>query len=433
MILVYGFAALIAVGTFLLWLPFFNTTGDFAPFLTALFTATSAGTDTGLVVVNTATYWNTAGQVVILALLFIGGIGIMSAATFLLVVLTQRISLANQFILREFLPTTQMGGLGRLALQVGALALLLQLAGFAYFFWRFLALFSPGQAAWQAAFLSASAFNNAGFSILPNSNNLTMFRHDAWVLGGVGALIVLGGISYSFLVDVVRRHRFNRFTLDSRLVMVVTAGLLLLGSLVFFLSEFNNADTLKPMPMADRVVNSVFMSISPRTAGFNTIDLGLTGIHTNIFLTLLMFIGAASGSTGGGIKVNTLAVLLLAVVTSVRGHPHVTAFGREIAPEQIQRAMTVVFLGAVFTFVVAFFLVMTEGLPFDKLLFETVSAFGTVGLSTGITPVLSTWGKTLIAVTMYVGHIGPLTFALAMAERQRHPVYRYSQERVRIG
>ncbi|MDO8750108.1 MAG: potassium transporter TrkG [Dehalococcoidia bacterium] len=433
LILLFGVGSLVAIGTFLLWLPWFNTTGEFAPFLTALFTATSAGTDTGLSIVDTATFWNPTGQTIIMALILIGGVAMMSAATFLLVIFTQRISLSNQLIMREFTGVSHLGGLVRLAVQVASVALIIQALGFLLLLWRFLPIFDLGQAVWHALFLSVSAFNNAGFTILPDSDSLSRFQMETWVLGIVGALTILGGISYSVMADMVRNRRFKRLTLDTRLVLVVSLGLWVVGALVIFLSEFNNEDTLKALPLSNRAINSLFMSVSPRTAGFTTIDLSQTEIHTNLFMTSLMFIGGASGSIAGGIKVNTLAVLLVAVVATIRGRGQAAAFGREIPPAQIQRALAVAFLGISFVFSVAFLLVMTERIPFERLLFETVSAFGTSGLTAGVTPLLSSWGQTVIAITMFVGHIGPLTFALALAQGQRRALYRYSQERVRIG
>ncbi len=433
LILMYGFGSLIAVGTTLLWLPPFNATGEFAPFLDALFTATSAATVTGLVTVDTATFWNTKGHAVIAVMMQIGGLGFMSTATFLLIIITQRITLANQLIMGEFLGVGQASGLLRLTIQVVVLTLVIQSVAFLVLLWRFLPLFDPGQAAWQAGFLTISAFNNAGFNILPGSTSLSMFSSELWVLGIVGSLIILGSISYTVLVEMVRHRRFKRFSLDSRLVIVFSLGLWGLGALVMFVSEFNNEATLKGLPLHTQLVDSLFHSVSGRTAGFTTMDFSDTRQHTNVFFTGLMFIGGASGSTAGGIKINTLAVIIVAVLASIRGRTQVEAFGREIPTGQIQRALTVAFLGVVFVFIVAFLLVITEGFPFDRVILETVSAFGTVGLSTGITPDLSPWGKSIIVATMFIGRIGPLTIALALAQGQRRAIYRYSQERVRIG
>lgn len=432
-ILIYGFGSLIAIGTLLLWLPYFNTTGGFTPFLTALFTATSASTVTGLVVVDTATHWNRAGQGVLMVLMEVGGLGFMSTATFLLVIITQRVTVANQLIMREFLGISRRSGLVRLSIQVVSVSLIFQLAGFLIFLWRFLPIFEPDEAVWQALFLTISGFNNAGFNILPGSASVVMFRSEMWVLGSLTALIIVGGISYSVLAELVRFRRFSRFSLDSRMVIILSLVLWLLGAMVFFVSEFGNEVTLKGLPLGSQIVDSMFHSVSGRTAGFTTIDFAQTEQHTNFFFTGLMFVGGASGSTAGGIKVNTMAVILVAVLASIRGRAQVEVGGREIPAAQIQRALAIAFLGIGFVFIVAFFLVVTEGFPFDDILFETVSAFGTVGLSSGITADLSVWGKSLLAATMFVGRLGPLTMALALGQAPQRAIYRYSQERVRIG
>ena len=438
LVLMYGFGSLIAVGTFLLWLPFFNTQGEFAPFLTALFTATSSVSTTGLVVEESATYWNRGGQAVLLLLLTIGGLGFMSAATFLLIVIAQRISLTNLLIMRESTGLSQRTDLVRLTIQVVAISLLIQLIVFLLFLWRF--AFTPepvfdsvGEAAWQAAFLSASAFNNAGFNILPDSASLEMFRQELWILGGTAFLIILGGISYAVLVDIVRFKRFNRFRLDSRLIILVSLALWLLGMVGLFGFEFGNPNTLQGLPLEDQLADAFFQSVSGRTAGFSSIDFAVTEQHTNFFFIGLMFIGGASGSTASGIKVNTFAVILVAVLASVRGRSQVEIFGREISPQQVQRALAIGVLGLLAVFVVAVFLTLAEGFPFINILFETVSAFANVGLSTGITPDLSAWGQTILVLAMFVGRLGPLTFALALAQREPRAVYRYSTETVKIG
>ncbi len=438
LILMYGFGSLIAIGTLLLWLPFFNTEDGFAPFLTALFTATSAVTTTGLVLEDTATFWNTGGQVVLFVLFLLGGLGFMSTATFLLVIIAQRISLTNLLIMRESTGLSQRSDLVRLTIHVGTLSMVIQLLGFLLFFWRFAFIPRPvfdslREAAWQAAFLSASTFNNAGFNILPESASLEIFRTELWILGGAALLIILGGISYSVLVDIVRFRRFNRFTLDSRLVILVSLALWVLGTLGFFVFELGNSDTLKALPLGDQAMSAFFQSVSGRTAGFSSIDFGSTEQHTNFFFIGLMFIGGASGSTASGIKVNTVAVILVAVLASIRGRSHVEVFGRELAPQQVQRALAIGVLGLLMVFVVAVFLTLAEGFPFIQLLFETVSAFGNVGLSTGITSVLSAWGQAILVMAMFIGRLGPLTFALALAQKEQRAIYRYSEERVRIG
>ena len=434
LILLYGFGSLISVGTFLLWLPFSNTTDEFTPFLDALFTATSAVTVTGLVTMDTATYWNTSGQVIIAALMKIGGLGFMSTATFLLVILTQRITLTNQLFMGDSLGVSHSSSLVRLTIQIVILTLIIQVVAFLILLWRFLPLYQAGEATWQAIFLAISGFNNAGFNILPESNSLAIFGEEIWVIGTVTVLIILGSISYTVLVELLRyRHKFKRISVDSRLVLVMTLLLFFVGTVLVFFSEFRNEATLRGLPLTTQIVDSFFHAVSGRTAGFTTIDFSQTSQHTNVFFTGMMFIGGASGSTAGGIKVNTVAVILIAILTTIRGRGQPEVFGREIPFGQIQRALTVAALGVTVVFLVAFLLVITEGLAFEDLIFETVSAFGTVGLSTGITPELTPWGKSIIIGTMFVGRIGPLTIALALGQRQRRAIYRYAQERVRIG
>lgn len=439
LVLMYGFGCLIAIGAFILWLPFFNTKGEFTPFLVAFFTATSAVTTTGLVVVESATYWNRAGQVVLMVLLTVGGLGFMSAATFLLIVIAQRISLTNLLIMRETTGMSQSTDIVRLTIQVVTISLFIQFVGFGLFLWRFISTSqqpfgeSFGEAAWHAAFLAASAFNNAGFNILPGSDSLELFRTELWIIGGVTALIILGGISYTVMVDVVRLKRFNRFRLDSRLIILVSFALWILGMVSFFVFEFGNPQTLEDLPIGNQLVDAFFQSVSGRTAGFSSVDFSVTEQHTNFFFIGLMFVGGASGSTASGIKVNTFAVILVAVLASVRGRSQVEIFGREITSQQVHRALSIGVLGIIAVFIVTVFFTLAEGFPFIDILFETVSAFANVGLSTGITPHLSAWGQLILMLAMFLGRLGPLTFALALARREPHAIYRYSVETVKIG
>ena len=428
-----GFAVLIVVGTLLLLLPFTNTQGGMTPFMDALFTATSAVTVTGLIVVDTPTYWSFSGQFIIMVLIFTGGLGIMTSATFLLILIGQRITLANRLLMRESLGVNQLGGLIRLTLRIVLAVVVIQIIGFLVLFVRLISEYPLATALWQAGFHAVSGFNNAGFVIFPDSQSLSAFQQDYGFLIPMTVLIILGTLSYSVLLDVFSYRRFNRYTLDSKLVVTVTASLLLLGALVILVAEYGNADTFGPMPVGTKILNAFFHSASGRTAGFTTVDFGDMEQHTNFFLTGLMFIGGASASTAGGIKVNTFAVLLAAVLSSIGGKTHVTAFGRELPQPQVYRALTVLILGMAMVFAVAFLLTISEGFPFIQILFETVSAFATVGLSTGITDELSSMGRLIIILTMYFGRIGPLTLALVLAQREEAAPYRYAEERVKIG
>ena len=436
LVLVYAFAGLITVGTILLLMPFSHHGEGFTPFVDALFTATSAATVTGLVVQDTATYWTRTGQVFILALMFVGGLGFMTIATFLLVIIGQKVTLAQRVLMRETLGMNQLGGLVMLTVRIVSVTTGIQLAGFAVLLVRFLYLYPAPEAIWQAAFHTVSGFNNAGFVALSDTSSLSAFQLDYIVLGTIGGLIVLGSISYWVMVDLVRVRRFSVFTLNTKLVLVLTAVLIVSGALVFFFSEYDNDATLGRLSVADKTLISVFESVSGRTAGFATVSFEETEQHTNFFFTSLMFVGGASASVAGGIKVNTLAVVLVAVMSTIRGRGHATAFGREIPQPQVQRAMTIGAVATALVFLVSLMLTFSETgseFPFIDLLFESVSAFGTVGLTTGLTAELSRWGQVILIASMFVGRIGPLTLGLAMVQRDEGDIYRYAQERVTIG
>ena len=434
LIIIYAFAALITFGTVLLLMPFTHHGGGFTPFVDALFTATSAATVTGLITQDTATYWTRIGQVFILALMFVGGLGFMTIATFLLIVIGQRVTLAQRLLVKESLGVDQLGGLVRLTMRIVIVAAGIQLVGFFALLARFSFIYPPAEAVWQAAFHAVSGFNNAGFVALSQTRSLSAFQADAAVLGTIGVLAILGSISYWVMVDVARFRRFSLFTLNTKLVLILTAVLILLGTLVFFFSEYDNQKTLGPLSIVDKAMISVFESISGRTAGFSTVSFGETEQHTNFFFTSLMFVGGASASVAGGIKVNTVAVVLVAVLSTIRGRGHAAAFGRELPQAQVQRAMTIGAIAMAFVFLMALALTFAEReFAFIDLLFESVSAFGTVGLTTGLTADLSRWGHVILIASMFVGRIGPLTLGLAMVQRANGDLYRYAQERVTIG
>ena len=440
LILLYAFFGLIGVGTLLLLPPFTHHGEGFTPVMDALFTATSAATVTGLVVHDTATYWTRIGQVFILAMMFVGGLGFMTIATFLLVLIGQRVTLAQRLLVRESLGINQLGGLVRVTVQIVAVATIIQVVGFVALLARFYFILPLPEAVWQAAFHTVSGFNNAGFVVLPEGMTLAAtrpespLRPDGAILAIIGALILLGSISFWVMVDVARFRKFSLYTLNSKLVLILTGIFVIAGGMVFFFSEFDNARTLGPLPILDKVGVSAFESISGRTAGFTTVSFGDTQQHTNFFFTSLMFIGGASASVAGGIKVNTVAVVLVAVLSTLRGSGHATAFGREIPQAQVQRAMTIGAVATVGVFLVALVLTFAErDFPFIDLLFESVSAFGTVGLSTGLTPDLSRWGHLILIITMFIGRIGPLTLGLAMVQRAEADLYRFAEERVTIG
>ncbi len=246
-------------------------------------------------------------------------------------------------------------------------------------------------------------------------------------------LIILGGISYMVVSDMLRKRSFTHLSLDSKMVITTTAFLLALGTVVLLLTEMNNPAALGTLSLPQKILNAFFHSVTPRTAGFASLNIGSFAVYSLFFTMFLMFVGGASGSTAGGIKVNTFGLLIATIISSLRGNENATAFEREINTEQIHRALTLVILSVVFIFSIVFCLTITENMGFIDLLFETISAFGTVGLSTGITPLLNTAGRLLIILTMFIGRIGPLTLILSLTLRQRRSDFSYPKESVRIG
>ena len=432
--LVYGFAVLISLGTALLLLPIAHEGSGVTPFVDALLTATSAATVTGLVTQDTASYWSGFGKATILALMFIGGAGFMAVATFLLTLIGQRAPAAERLLTRETLQLDHARDLARIATRVVLVAAGVQLVGLAVLAVRFSLTFSPAEAVWQAAFQAVSSFNSAGLVIFPNSSNLSTFRSDPVVLGITAALIVAGAVGYAVLVDVVRSRRFSLLNLNTKLVVVATLVLIATGAVVFLASEQDNPKTLGGLSLVDQIAISLFESVSGRTAGFSSVGFGNAEQQTTFLFTALMFIGGASASVAGGIKVNTAAVVVATVAATVRGRGRTSAFGREIPRAEVQRAfsVTTVALGAAFLVVLAL-LLSERDFPFTHLLFESVSALFTVGQSIGLTPELSDWGHIILIASMLMGRIGPIALGLVMATRGGGDVYRRPLERITIG
>jgi trk system potassium uptake protein TrkH len=332
----------------------------------------------------------------------------------------------------------RMEGLRKIARNIVLVVFLIYLIGAVAIFWQIHGLdgMSLSESAWQSIFLAVSAFNNAGFSILPETSagsSLARLAGNGMFLFVIMALIMLGGIGWTSLVDLYKHRRFSRLNLDTKLVIVTSLFLWIGGAVVLFFAESVNADTLAGFSTGGQLTNSLFQSVSARTAGLSTIEFTAAQDFTKLTYPIFMFIGGAAGSVAGGIKVNTFAVLIAAVVSSVKMRSEAEAFRREIAHRQVMRALTVGVLAVSFIIIVMPVLTLTEpSVAFLDLLFDTVSAFGTVGFSTGITSDLSLPGKAIFMIVMFVGRMGPLTLALALAPKEQ-TVYRFVQERVTIG
>ncbi|MCL0028899.1 Trk family potassium uptake protein [Dehalococcoidia bacterium] len=433
LIIIYIFAVLVAIGTGMLLLPFTHNGDGFTPLVVALFTATSAVTVTGLVVENTTSYWTQGGQIVLLGLMFVGGLGFMTLATFLIILVGQRVTLSQRLLVRESLGVNQLGGLVRMTVGIVVVSVGIQVIGFIVLAVRFSFIYTPGEAIWQAAFHSISSFNNAGFIALKERGGLAEFQSDWMITGVMAALIVLGSLSYVVIMEVVSRRKFALFALNTKLILLMTPLVLGFGMVVFLLFEYQNPGSIGPQSVGQKLVTSLFESIS-KTAGFTTVDYGATEQQTNFVFAGLMFIGGASASVAGGIKINTLGVVLVSMFSTIKGRSHASVFGREIPDEQVRRALLVGAISTAFVFSIIVLLTLSNSeLDFLDLFFESVSAFGTVGWSTGITPQISSWGHLILVIAMFVGRIGPFTIGLALAPRAERDPYRFAQERVTIG
>ena len=426
---VLGFAGAITAGTLLLQLSWSTADGQGLSLVDAFFTATSAVCVTGLSVIDIGTRLSGFGQVVVLLLIQAGGLGIMTLSTMAAVVVGKRIGLVDRLTMKEAIGVDELAGLVRLMRIVMISALAIEGTGAILLTFLFARDFPPAQAAWYGVFHAVSAFNNAGLSLFATS--LEAYVGDIWVNLVSVALIVLGGIGFYVLADVWRNGR--RLSLHSRLVIWLSAGLLLAGMAVILSVEWANPATLGSLPPGERLLAAAFQSVTPRTAGFNTVSIGQFRDGTLLVLIILMLIGASPGSTGGGMKTTTFWVLLASVHAILTGRDEIVVFHRRLSRLVTDKALVILVLTLAVLFVTTVLLTLTERFSFLDVLFEAVSAYSTVGLSTGITSQLSVVGRLLLPMTMFVGRLGPITVALAVAQRHRAAGVRYPEDRVMVG
>jgi trk system potassium uptake protein TrkH len=429
---------MIAIGTALLALPIAAADGQPTPLLDALFTATSAVCVTGLVVLDTGTHWSGFGQVVIVGLIQAGGFGIMASSTMLLLLVVRgRTRLRDRVLVQESLGGVELGDVNDLVKRIALFTIAAEAIGAVILTASYLGDHVAGgpDPLWFGIFHSISGFNNAGFDLMGSVGHSSMsgFVTDYAVLGTLGALIILGGLGYAIVEDVVRKRSWSRLALETKVVVLTTIALLAAGTFFIALFEWNNPQTLGTLRPDERVLNALFESVTLRTAGFSAVDTGAL-VNASLFVVMaLMFIGGASGSTAGGIKVNTFSALMIAIVSTARGLPSAEAFGRRIEHIVIYRALAVALLSIAFVFIVSLSLEVLTGGEFTDVLFEAVSAFGTVGASTGITASLSDPAHLVLIVAMYVGRLGPLALVIALTARRRSVPYRHAVESMRIG
>ena len=425
MVIALGFLIIILTGAVLLTLPVSARSGEPTDFLDALFTATSATCVTGLVTVGTATHWSGFGQVVILLLIQIGGLGFMSLASIASFLTRRTITLRERMVMSAGLNLTENAGIVRLTRRVLLGTFAFEGAGAVLLATRFIPRVGLWQGIKMGVFHSVSAFCNAGFDLVGTPENpfasLTGYADDLIVNLTIMTLIVIGGLGFFVWGDIWDKRRFRRLRLHTKLVLVTTTLLLCAGFVLTLLFEWSNPQTLGAMPTQDKLLAAAFQSVTLRTAGFNTIDqAALTG-PSQAVACLLMMIGGSPGSTAGGIKTVTAAVLVLSAISALRGRMTVSAFGRTIVSRSIMNAVTMMIVGGTLSLTGACVISYVESAPFGACLFEAVSAFATVGLSMGLTPTLHTLSHLILILLMYLGRVGVLTLGVAVLMRHREP------------
>ncbi|WP_257003632.1 potassium transporter TrkG [Streptomyces sp. SA15] len=436
---VVAFAVVVALGTALLALPISAEGGTATGLVPALFTSTSAVCVTGLAVVDTGTYWSGFGEGAILALIQVGGFGIMTMASLLALLVSGKLRLRLQLTAQAETKSLGIGDVRRVLFGVAGTTLIVELAVAAILALRLRSGYgnSVGEAAYLGYFHAVSAFNNAGFGL--HADNLTRYAQDPWVTLPVAVAVILGGIGFPVLLELLR-HRHRRrttgrrnWTLHTRLTLITTVCLLAVGTLLTCLLEWTNSRTLGLHDWPEKLLNGFFHSTMTRTAGFNALDIGAMQSSTLLMTCMLMFIGGGSAGTAGGIKVTTFAVLAVAIIAEVRGEPTSAVLGRRLAPHVLRQALTVALLGVGLVMTATLALLSMTTLAFDGVLFEVVSAFATVGLSTGITADFPDAGQVILVLLMFIGRLGPITLVSALALRERKRRYELPEERPVIG
>ena len=444
-ILVVGFFIIIVIGGCLLALPIASQNNQSIPFLDALFTATSAVCVTGLVVVNTYAHWTLFGKIVIISLIQIGGLGFMTLVSMIFVLLGKKITLRDRLIMQEALSQDTTAGIVRFTKQIVRGTLMVEGVGALFLATKFVPEYGVLKGLWYAVFHSISAFCNAGFDII-GQDNLTPYRGSIIVNLTVMSLIVLGGLGFGVWMDVIHGFKmkreankrftwkqvFQRLTLHTKLVLVITSYLIAIGFIFFFIAEYRNVETLGLLTFKDKVLAALFQSVSPRTAGFNTIALGAMKDASKFMTIILMFIGGSPAGTAGGIKTIAAGVLVICAISAIKGKEATEVFERRIPAKAILRSLAVIMIALGVVLGITIILSFTEDAQFIDLLFEATSGFATVGLTLGVTPSLSFIGKIIIIIDMFIGRLGPVTMAVAIMIRQGNhkSTIQYPEEKI---
>lgn len=430
-ILSIGFFVLISIGGLILSTPYVTRNGKATGIIDAFFVAASASCVTGLTPVNTAYHWNSLGHVVIIILIQIGGLGIMSLATLIPLLLRKKIGLKSRQILKEQFNIDSLSGMINLFKYVLLFTILTEVLGAIFLAIRFVPQYGFGKGMWFSIFHSISAFCNAGFDILGDS--IYPLRSDALVNTTIMLLVIIGGLGFMVTSEIYYRKNFQKLSTHSKLVILITIALILVGALGFYFLESIEGGVLEGEGFKGSIFESFFQSVVARTAGFYSVNLSKIKESTALLLICLMFIGGSPGSTAGGIKTTTFGVLVIATISVIKKEKEPIVFKRSISDQSIKKALSIFLISLAIVILVSFVISVTDGFRFIDILYETVSALATVGASRGITESLSNIGKVLIGLCMYLGRIGPMTMALAFGLKAEDKMIKYPEGMISLG
>ena len=434
-IIALGYFLITLAGTFLLMLPFATRSGVSAPFGTAIFTSVSASCVTGLILENTVTYWSLFGQIVILALIQLGGLGYMTIATVFYRLIIRKHGLREKVIMAESINTTRMNNFSSLIKKIFLGSIIIEITGAVLLSIRFISIFGWAKGIYYGVFHSISAFCNAGFDLLGSPtpfNSLVAFNNDPLVILVISALVIFGGLGFLVWDDIsLKRFRFKKLNLHSKIVLTVSAVLLCLGTLLFFI--FENNKLFSDMSFSSKLLNSFFSAVTPRTAGFNTVDIASLSEASKLLTVILMFIGGSSGSTAGGIKTTSLFVIFAFVASKVRGRDSISAFNKSIKDEFLHKALLVSTINMSLALTGTFIIAAVEPASLSNIFIETFSAISTVGLTAGLTSSLGVVSQIVLMILMFCGRVGSVSFAAALFEKRNPAPITYPAESITVG
>ena len=431
--LILGFLFAILLGTFILMMPFSLREGEKLNFLSSLFTIVSAVCVTGLTVVDVSKVFSPAGDLVIIFFIQLGGLGVMTFSSILFLAMGKRMTFYERELLKEERNADSSGEISSFIKKLLLTVFVIESIGAIILTWEFAKEMPINKAVFYGIFHSISAFCNAGFALF--SNNLEAYKANPVINLTIGYLITLGGIGFAVITSVIMviRRGIDRFNLTSKVAIIISVILTFGGMILFFILEYSNPATLGDLNFIQKILASYFQSVTLRTAGFNTIPLGELRNSTIFMCCILMFIGASPGSTGGGIKTTTFGVILFYVIGIVKKKENVEIFNRRLDWEIMNRALAILVLALTYVSAVIMLMLIAESFSPEEIVFEVISAFGTVGLTLGITPDLTTFSKLLLIFTMFLGRLGPMTFALAIGETKKKALSKYPKENILVG